>query len=171
MTVRTHAVAATFALAIAFWPAPAAAATTYADSLSGVEYWASSTQGRFTGRASGQLPGVWNATVNHTVLSLASTPTARITGGTFELATSIGGLPTLVTGTFLPGGTVNVINPGTGCTNQTFAVRGPLGNVGLWYSGTGTGAFAVTLTHYRLRVFGSCITYSASVVGSLAVTF
>ena len=171
MTVRTLALAATFALAITVWPAPAAAATTYADSVSGVEYWASSTQGRFTGVASGQLPGVWNATVNHTPLSLASTPTAAITGGRFELATSVGGLPTLVTGTFLPAGTVNVINPGTGCTNQTFAVQGPLGSVGPWYGGTGTGTFAVTLTHYRSRVFGSCITYSASVVGSLELTF
>jgi hypothetical protein len=170
VTVRTLALAATFALAIAFWPAPAAAAT-YTDTLSGVEYWASSTQGRFTGRASGQLPGVWNATVNHTPLSLASSPTAVITGGRFELATAVGGLPTLVTGVFSPGGTVNVIDPGAGCTNQTFAVQGPLANVGPWYSGTGTGTFAVTLTHYRTRVFGSCITYSASVVGSLSLTF
>jgi hypothetical protein len=171
MALRAFALAATFAIALALWPAPAAAATTYVDTLSGVEYWASSTQGRFTGKATGQLTGYWNATVDHTPLSLAATPTATITGGSFALATSIGGVPTLVTGTFVAGGMVNIINSGANCTNQTFAVQGPLGNVGPWYSGTGSGTFAVTLTHYRTRVFGSCVTYSASVTGSLSLTF
>jgi hypothetical protein len=171
MKSRAFALAVTFAIALVLWPAAATAATTYTDTLSGMEYWATSTQGRFTGKATGQLTGYWNATVDHTPLSLAATPTATITGGRFALATSIGDIPTLVTGTFVAGGIVNVIDPGANCTNQTFAVHGPLGNVGPWYSGTGTGTFAVTLTHFRTRVFGSCVTYSASVTGSLSLTF
>lgn len=171
MTLRPLAIAFVFVSALVLWPSPATAATTYTDTVSGVEYWATSTQGKFTGKATGQLPGYWNATVDHTPLSLAAMPTATITGGSFELATLVNGVPTLVTGTFASGGTVTVMNVGANCTNQKFAVDGPLDNVGPWYTGTGTGTFAVTLTHYRTRIFGSCVTYSASVTGSLALTF
>jgi hypothetical protein len=76
----------------------------------------------------------------------------------------------MVTGRFT-GGTVQVINPGTNCTKQTFAVNGILGSVGTWWSGSGSGSFVVTLTHYRKYVFGSCVTYGASVRGSLSLTF
>jgi hypothetical protein len=150
--------------------AGAAAATTYQDSLAGVEYWATSIQGRFTGSASGALPGYWNAVVDHTPLSVTATPTATITGGSVELATTIGGVPSLVTGDFLSG-TVQVLDPGYGCKTQTFDVSGQLGNVGTWYSGSGSGSFSAILTHYRKAIFGSCVTYSASVSGSLSVTF
>ena len=156
---------------VAAVPAGASAATTYNDSVSGFEYWATSTQGRFTGSASGSLPGYWNAVVNHTPLSLTATPTATITGGRVELATSVAGIPTVVTGNFLPGGTVQVLAPGYGCKNQTFDVNGDLTSVGAWYSGTGNGSFSAILTHYRKSFFGSCVTYSASVSGSLTVTF
>jgi hypothetical protein len=152
-------------------PAVASAATTHNDSLSGFEYWATSTEGKFTGSASGSLPGYWNAVVDHTPLSLTATPTATITGGSVELATSMADMPALVTGNFLPGGTVQVRDPGYGCKNQTFDVNGDLTNVGTWYSGTGSGSFSAVLTHYRKSVFGSCITYAASVSGSLSVTF
>jgi hypothetical protein len=66
---------------------------------------------------------------------------------------------------------VQVINPGANCTNQTFAVDGILGNVGTWYGGNGTGNFDVTLTHYRRGIFGRCVTYGASVAGTLTLTF
>lgn len=77
---------------------------------------------------------------------------------------------TLVTGDFT-GGYVQVTNSGTNCTNQTFDVEGILGNVGRWLGGSGTGLFAATLTHHRHRVFGSCVTYAASVSGSITLTF
>lgn len=150
-------------------PARAAASSTYSDTLSGYEYWASSSEGKFAGTASGSLPGSWNADVQHTALCLSCEPTATITGGSFSLSTVIDYLPTLVTGRFT-GGTVQVINSGTNCTNQTFVVNGVLSNVGAWWSGSGSGAFAVTLTHYRHYVFGSCVTYGASVAGTLSVT-
>jgi hypothetical protein len=97
-------------------------------------------------------------------------PTATITGGSFSLATSLDGASTLVTGKFT-GGTVQVKNVGTTCSDQTFAVDGVLGSVGPWYSGTGSGSFSVMLTHYRRLLFGSCITYSASVSGTISLTF
>lgn len=107
------------------------------------------------------------ATIDHTPLSSSG---ATITGGSFSLSTVLGGYPTLVTGNFT-GGTVTVEVPGYGCKNQKFGIDGTLGDVGPWYSGSGTGRFSGTLTHYRQRVFGSCVTYAASVTGSLALTF
>jgi hypothetical protein len=157
----------TAALAV---PAGASAAQTYSDTISGQEYYYTSTDGKFAGSASGALAGDWNADVQHTKLCLSCTLTATITGGRFSLATSLGGIPTLVTGEFT-GGTVQVISRGNNCTNQTFAVNGILGSVGPWYSGHGTGTFTTVLTHFRTSILGSCVTYGASVRGTLGLTF
>ena len=121
-----------FALAalLCFSATSSALAAHYADTITGHEYYFTSTDGRFAGTASGALPGAWNADVRHTPLCLSCTPTATITGGSFSLATTY----TLVTGRFT-GGTVQVINRGVNCTNQTFDVEGILGSVGHWYSG------------------------------------
>ena len=169
MRLRTITLIGVAMLALAA-PAGALAAQTYSDTISGHEYYYTSTDGRFAGAASGSLPGDWNADVQHTKLCLSCTPTATITGGSFSLGTELGGIPTLVTGKFT-GGTVQVINKGANCTNQTFAVYGILGSVGPWYSGHGSGTFAATLTHYRTSIFGSCVTYGASVHGSISLTF
>jgi hypothetical protein len=150
--------------------AGAAATTTYKDTISGFEYFATSTDGRFAGTATGALPGTWASDVQHTPLCLSCTPTATITGGSFALATAVNSVPTVITGTF-SGGTVQVINAGANCTNQTFAVSGNLNNVGPWSGGNGSGTFNVTLTHYRRMFFGSCVTYGASVAGTLSLTF
>ncbi len=147
-------------------PSAANAASTYNDAITGFEYYATSTEGHFAGSASGALPGYWDTVVDHTPLSLSSTPTATITGGSFSLATGY----TLVTGTFT-GGTVQVTNVGAGCTNQTFDVEGTLSDVGPWYLGSGTGTFSAILTHYRKSVWGYCVTYAASVSGSFSLTF
>ena len=159
-------VAATHALV----PARVSASSTYTDALSGYEYWASSTDGKFAGTASGALSGGWNADVQHTALCLSCSPTATITGGSFSLTTVLRDVPTLVTGRFT-GGTVQVVDPGANCTRQTFTVSGLLGDVGAWWSGSGGGTFGVTLTHYRRSIFGRCVTYGASVAGTLAISF
>ena len=159
--------AATLALLVA---APTAvAAQSYSDTVSGYEYAFTSTDGKFAGNASGSLPGAWNADVQHTKLCPSCTPTATITGGSFELATTHNGAPALVSGDFV-GGTVQVTNRGAGCTNQTFRVNGILGNVGWWTAGSGSGTFNVTLTHYRHSIFGRCVSYAASVRGTLSLT-
>ena len=157
------------ALALLMTPASAAAAQTYTDTINGLEYAFTSTDGKFAGTASGALPGSWNADVQHTPLCLSCTSTATITGGSFSLATRHNGSPALVSGAFV-GGTVQVRNVGSNCSNQTFAVNGILGNVGWWSSGSGSGTFMATLTHYRHSVFGRCVTYGASVRGMLSLT-
>jgi hypothetical protein len=169
MRLRMIALIGVLMLALAA-PADALAGQTYSDTISGQEYYYTATDGRFAGAASGALPGDWNADVQHTKLCLSCTPTATITGGSFSLTTTLSGFPALVTGKFT-GGTVQVINRGANCTNQTFAVNGILGSVGAWYSGHGSGVFATTLTHYRTSILGSCVTYGASVKGSLSLTF
>src|SRR4051812_33830489 len=135
-------------------PSAAIAAETYSDTISGYEYYATSTDGKFAGTAAGALPGSWNADVQHTALCISCSTTATITGGSFSLATALNVIPALITGRF-SGGTVQVMNAGSNCTNQTFAVNGMLSNVGLWYSGSGGGTFTATLIHYRYSIFGS----------------
>jgi hypothetical protein len=131
------------------------------DALSGIEVHATDTQGVFTGTATGNLAGVWTATVDHTVLS----PGATMTGGSFDLLTRVGGAPALVQGEFTGGG-VTLLHESGSCGNQTYSVTGALGSVGeLGGSQHGSGLFAATLTHYRISLFGACITYGATITG------
>jgi hypothetical protein len=153
------------AAAVIMGPGSAAAAATYTDSISGYEYAATSTQGSFAGTASGSLPGAWSATVDHTPLGTV----AKITGGDVYLATYLNGGSTSVTGDFT-GGTVRQLSGFTGCASQQYAVNGSLGDVGFGSVGTGTGSFAGTLTHYRTKIFGHCVIYSATITGSLTLT-
>jgi hypothetical protein len=143
------------------------ASTTYEDSLSGVEYYATPTLGAFTGTASGDLPGTFDTQVQHTSL----TTTATITGGSFTLYTIIDNALATVSGEFA-GGTVTQTDKSTGgCRNQHYAVTGALQNVGVAGTGTGTGSFTATLTHYRVRVGKNCITYFATISGTVSLTF
>lgn len=151
--------------AVIMGPGSVATAATYPDSVSGYEFAATSTQGRFAGAAPGALPGVWSATVDHTPLGTVAT----ITGGDVYLATYQNGVPTLVTGHFT-GGTVRQLSGFTGCANQQYAVNGNVGDVGVGSAGTGTGTFAGTLTHHRTKIFGYCVIYSATITGSLTLT-
>jgi len=164
--MRPRLILVAAALAALALGAPAtAAAQTYTDTLTGYEYAFTSTDGRFAGTATGALPGAWEADIRHSQLCLSCSPTATITGGSFSLGTTY----SLIVGHFT-GGTVQVLNPGAGCTNQTFAVDGALGGVGRWTAGTGSGTFAVTLTHYRRSILGYCTTYGAKVAGTLSLT-
>lgn len=154
------------AMAVASTPASAiaATATTYSDPISGFEYAAASTQGSFAGAALGAVPGPWSATVDHTPLGTSAT----ITGGEFSLATYRDGTLTTITGHFTAG-TIQQLSGFTGCVNQRYAVDGLLGDVGFRAAGSGTGTLAATLTHYRTKIFGYCVTYSASISGSLSL--
>lgn len=133
------------------------AATKYHDTAFGAEVAATSTQGTFAGAASGGLPGSWVAVVDHTVLS----PSATITGGTFVFQTQSG---SRIDGTFDPKGTVSFISGSAGCTNQTYSVKDSL-----TFAKGATGTFTAVLTHYRTIFFGTCVTYGASVAGSLTI--
>jgi hypothetical protein len=144
----------------------AATTTTYSDHANGYEYYATSTEGRFAGWASGALPGAWRATVDHTPLS----PGGTVTGGSFSLSTARNGVPTYVYG-LVTGGSVTRENPGaTGCVDQYYAVDLTLGAVTANGSGSGSGSFAGTLVHHRRSVYGYCVTYSATISGPLSLT-
>src|SRR3954454_6218633 len=79
-------------------PATASAAG-YTGTVSGVEYSYSATMGKFAGAASGDLPGVWRATVVHTPLS----PHATITSGDLRLEMTGSGESSAVRAAFRDG--------------------------------------------------------------------
>ena len=165
-------VVAVAAVAAIVAPAAAAASTASArpslvSSALGIEVHATGTQGTFSGLTSGALSGGWYAVVEHTPLH----PNARITGGTFTLATRVNGRSTTLKGRFARGSVTNT-NPGANCTNQTFKVVGNLVGVGGTGTGasSGTGLFAVTLTHHRAEILGSCVTYFATTKGTLTLS-
>jgi hypothetical protein len=161
------------AVATAVTPVTAFAQThSYSDSVVGVEVYATSTEGVFTGTASGALPGTWTADVLHTPLS--GTPeTATITGGSFDLATALSKNDVLITGTFINnGGSVVQTGGLTGCVDQTYSVNGALDKVGVYgKADRGSGNFSATLTHYRVQIFGYCVTYGASIAGNVTLSF
>jgi hypothetical protein len=109
---------------------------------------------------SGGDPARWSASVVHQPLSdcpFGSGASCAVTGGQFSLASSNGAH---VAGSFT-NGTVTPVSQQAGCGKQTFTVTGTLAN------GGGAGSFAATLTHYRTLLFGTCITYFATITGSL----
>jgi hypothetical protein len=154
------------AAAVLLSPVTALAAS-HTDSVGGIEVFATSTTGVFTGTAGGSLPGVWSATVNHTPLGTSAT----ITGGSFDVVSALGGLPAVVAGSF-NGGSVVQTGGFHGCVNQTFNVNGSLVSVGVvGQPDTGTGSFAAVLTHLRFPFFGRCITYGATIKGTVNLNF
>lgn len=160
--------ASVLALIAAVLIASPVAAATVSDryAISGYEYYATSTQGRFAGTATGSSgdSATWNAVVNHTPL----TTTATITGGSADLYSSN---LVHVHGVF-SGGTVTLASEEAGCGTQTYDVTGKLAKVTRSDSHRkGSGLFAATLTHYRTSVLGSCVAYSASVSGTITLSF
>jgi hypothetical protein len=148
----------------------AAASSTYTEWIHGGELPnATPTEGQFVGEATGSFAGTWYIDVLHQDLSHHP---AYITGGSFRLNTVINGWPDAIHGTFTPWhGTVAQLSGFSGCTNQRYSVNGELSGVGL-DNGTGTGTFSATLTHYRANVwFVGCVVYSASVSGTVSLTF
>jgi len=150
----------------------AAASGTYIDSIHGTELPnATQTQGQFVGEATGSLAGAWYIDVTHQVLSNNSTPVA-ITGGHFRLNTVINYSPEEILGSFTPWhGSVQQLDGFSGCTNQHYQVHGELSSVGVDW-GTGSGTFDAKLTHYRANIWWvGCVVYSASVSGTVSLTF
>lgn len=89
--------------------------------------YATSTEGVFTGTASGALPGTSTADVLHTPLLGSPDQKATITGGSFDLATVLNTNDVLITGTFVnDGGSVVQTGGSYGCVDQTYSVNGAL---------------------------------------------
>src|ERR1700704_4862212 len=118
-----------------------AAATVHRSVISGFEFYATSTQGRFAGSAAGQgadgLTGAWSIVVDHTslVCSQPNQTCGHVTGGRFSL---VGAQPA----------TIVLVDPGRYCTNQRFWIVDGLHDVGA-REHDGTGSFGAYLTHYR----------------------
>jgi hypothetical protein len=166
-SIATLAAVAALALPAAASARPASTAF----AVTGNEYAFTQTVGSFAGRATGNAgdTGLWNATVEHD--PLGSQPT-YVNGGTFEMSTVRGFSADRVTGDFVyHGGQITVLDPGAGCTNQRYRVEGQLENVATSTTSGGTGMFSVTLTHYRVSLFGHCIIYNARVAGGVSFVY
>jgi hypothetical protein len=147
--------------------APASASFT----IVGYEYAFTSTVGSFAGSGSGNVgeTALWNATVQHD--PLGSTPT-YVNGGSFAMTTASTSHVDYVNGTFAyHGGTITTLDSGSGCTNQRYLVTGTLQNVTTSTTAGGSGSFAVTLTHYRYSLFGTCLIYKARVAGTVTFSY
>lgn len=172
-SLRFLAVAFVSAAALVLPAAASAAPASTSFTVTGFEYAFTQTIGFFAGNAIGNDGdrGAWNTYVEHD--PLGSTPTF-VNGGSFWMATrSPTGTYDWVTGTFVfHGGTITA-DPTTGanCTNQRYLVTGMLEHVATSTTSGGTGAFSVTLTHYRASLFGRCLIYSASVAGTVSFEY
>ena len=142
--------------ALLFLPGLAIASTTSTDRVAGIEYAATSTIGQFAGVGTGPFPGSWNATLVHQPLRPGQT--VAITGGAFTLysRSTIGGSFT--------GGTVSPVTTPGPCGNERFNVTGTMA-----LNGGGFGRFTVVLTHLRAQIHARCVTYGATVTGTLAL--
>jgi hypothetical protein len=168
-SIRFVTVALVAAAALATSTAASAAPASTSFAVTGFEYAFTSTVGYFAGTAVGSFDtGVWNTQVVHD--PLGSTPT-NVNGGSFTMATrSLAGSLDFVSGDFV-GGQIVAGNPGLGCTNQTYTVSGTLANVSTLTTSGGSGAFSVLLTHFRASILGFCITYRATVAGTVSFTY
>lgn len=159
--LRITTAAVVFTVGSAVFPASATAQTTptYTYNVSGAEVYATATLGRFVGTASGTgATGTWYAEVIHSPLGTKAT----ITGGSLSMALNRAAPAYAVTGAF-NGGYIKRIRDGANCTNQVYNVNGSLTNVSV----SDVGSFHVTLTHHRRSILGRCVTYSATVNGTL----
>jgi hypothetical protein len=166
---RAQALVVAIGLAAILVPAVAAASVSSSYSVTGVEIAATSTEGTFVGTAVGAAgdDAVWEASVVHQVLTPScylSTGGCLITGGTFSLVNEQ--LET-ITGDFASG-SITLISQAPGCGVQVFSVLGNLTDVSTPTTTGGTGIFAVTLTHFRARHRGHCITFFAKVRGDVS---
>ena len=158
-------------VALAVSGAATAAPLSSTFTVRGFEYAFTSTVGSFAGSGFAQQDvAVWETRVVHA--PLGSGATVAITGGTFSMTTrSLASWATdFVRGEYT-GGTITVLDAGANCTNQRYRVEGSLGNVTTSTTTGGTGSFEVILIHYRTSLFGTCITYSATVGGSVSFSY
>jgi hypothetical protein len=156
------------ALAVLVAPVTASAAQAYSDTISGYEYAFTSTDGRFAGTASGPSPVPGTQTCKHTRLCLSCTRPRWSPAAGFSLATAHNGFPALVLGAFV-GGTVQVTT-----SAPTARIRRSPSRESLATSAGGRAAAAAArlrrhLPTTAIRYFGSCVTYGASIRGTLSL--
>jgi hypothetical protein len=164
--LRTLALAGVCALIATAVAAPAGATTSGVSSaytVAGIETSIpTNNTSTFAGSALGSSldTALWRASVVHDPLSgcpFGSGTSCTITGGSFSLTSSSGAQ---ISGAFV-GGTITPVAQQAPCGKQVFAVTGTLDTT------SGLAAFAATLTHYRALLFGTCITYFATITGAV----
>jgi hypothetical protein len=150
---------------------PAVAASTSSPHLytvAGVETRATGVLGTFVGGAVNPRTGgmLWKAVVQHTPLTRKADSPALITGGGVTLRVWSGERFSETTRSFT-GGTIAYAgdrSSRSSCGQQVFRVDAAL--AGTRAAGD-AGLLQVYLTHHRKSIFGRCVTYAASVSGSL----
>jgi hypothetical protein len=165
--------------------ATSAQASTHQSGVSGFEFSATSTEGRFAGTAAGDLSGAWDIWVKHTDLgSCFNHPSdpCTIDAGTFRLAVT--NTPEVVTGRFdNPQEAYDAVpraqnriqrQSGGNCRNEVFFITDGLKGVGtIGSQHTGTGTFTAWLTHHWKEdpFFHRCFIVGATVQGSVTLIF
>ena len=166
-------IAAGLAAAALVVPGAAGAALSPAYAVTGVEVGVTPTEGTFVGSGTGSGGDrlAWKAVVEHTALSTnPATPAAIIPGGSLTALSFGTGGPAPLTGVFT-GGTITydtARSSPAACGNQVYDVAGNLALAS--DAATGSGQFNVYLTHFRIALFGQCITYGATVTGAPGLT-
>lgn len=163
---RQMSVAFGLSTLLAVIPSLVLATTPVAYGIVGAEYAATASTGRFAGVARAvDDRAAWWATVNHAALPTSVGGTGAITpGGGFALDGQVRDAAGAFTG-----GKITLLTT-SDCGRQTYAVDGALaGTMTGTPSGAFIGGFLATLTHYRTRIFGRCITYAATVVGGVTL--
>jgi hypothetical protein len=141
-------------------PTNALATTDVTYAISGVEYAATTTVGSFAGVAlAADDYGTWQATIVHGALPTSPLGTTGVSGGSFALNGNLRDLA----GAVNSGGVITLLTTSP-CGKQTYSVVGSL----TLYGGAGWAGFSALLTHYRIWLWGRCITYAATVKGYVA---
>jgi hypothetical protein len=144
------------------------AADSRAYAITGIEVWATDTVATFAGKAEGRSGevGAWAASIEHTV---QTQPSGKITGGWATIVTSD---VRVINGRFSRGTLRLVDGGGSNCGNLKHVVKARLVDVIRSNSGSkGTGMLQATLIHYRVKILGMCIAWSASVNGMITFSF
>jgi hypothetical protein len=186
MAVKALKLAATLlsTLVLAAIGTTSVTATEHTTLVSGFEMYATSTQGRFSGTATGQgengVSGAWSIVVDHSSLDPCfrmrlGEPCAVVSGGSFTL-TETSPTVQLVTGQFAsgspPANQIQLLNRGDNCTTQLFKITDALVNVGTGSQRSSSGSsFVGYLWHHQRSFWGRCITYAATVQGTVVLNF
>ncbi len=157
---RRMFIALSVGLALVSVPTISLATTDVTYAIKGVEYAATTTVGSFAGVAvAADDYGTWQATIVHGALPTSPLGTTGVSGGSFAL----NGNARDLAGAVDSGGVITMLTTST-CGKQTYSVVGSLTLSG----GAGGAGFNALLTHYRIWLWGRCITYGATVKGYVA---
>jgi hypothetical protein len=162
--------AASAVTAVSLVVAGSAAAASFTDTVAGIEtaFFEVSPGvevSRFDGFAVGDRPGRFSAIVTHAPLATGGAILDDGDDGDFKLVNRRG---LLVTGEFT-GGAVSAVSAEPGCGKQVYDVDADLDV--MMGSNAGTAHVDALLTHLRTRLFGTCITYFATIKGTVAFAF